>query len=634
MSTPFGAALPKDHVYPSTAPLPQLSSFLGSPFSSRTARGGYNYRVISPSKGAMTERIAQDGFDKPRLDWDRSEWMVGEALGLAVQTEDDEEKETALEIPQQSSRLRRETSGSTSSMEDYSGSAASSTSLLSLGRSSGELQNRPTFVTIWGEGPGMGSDGEEEEDPSTPSRQLFSISSDFTDNALRMSIKTADPSPGMSPLIGRSGNSNKSVLDGEVSPLQAFLMSATPSNKFPTPEDCSPSPVKPRSPLASFFPRLLSSTKGRKGETTPKNMSPREQHSSLELETINKSGQVTPLHGLGLTVSPNSCPPPYQPFGFPQFDESSGVGLGVGPLVRSVDRRSPFARSVSTISSEIDPSPSRPPSYKYSSGDSSTSTLYSTLSASPLAPPKVSTLINRRKSLAIQNPNKAKLTPIIAVKSRHTRPLLRRGITEPDACSKLLSPAHTETSTPVSALFGDVKPSPAAFASTGLVKKKSAIPGLEIPKFGGDSEPSKRVGPVPSPVKPVRSRLAIMTAVANDYSDSRSTSSASRTSDGSVSVYVRAAQRTRGLRRKTSTMFAASESSGSTGDGSGDPTSPLTPTRPGIKSEYSLNFWVALCTDISSHADWSRSDQSFTYHAYQHCLSIRACHDTWFFSTT
>jgi mitosis inhibitor protein kinase SWE1 len=249
--------------------------------------------------------------------------------------------------------------------------------------------------------------------------------------------------------------------------------------------------------------------------------------------------------------------------------------------------------------------------------NSSTSTV-PTLPPSPLSHPTAPVLLTRRKTLAIQH----KITPKTHPRKR---PGLRRGITEPGKPADLhrLNVPTPGTSTPVAAMFADVKPSPAAFASTGLVKKKSILPGLEIPKFGEiNSAPVKRNAQPMSPVEPVKSRLPLMAAsghrprlssssivpsrlnnVVNTTHTARSSSSnstsnsnsastntsTSNTTDGSVSVYARAAQKNRGLRRKTSSMFAASASSGSIGEvcGIDQLSSPLTPTRPGIKRECS-----------------------------------------------
>jgi len=153
-----------------------------------------------------------------------------------------------------------------------------------------------------------------------------------------------------------------------------------------------------------------------------------------------------------------------------------------------------------------------------------------------------------------------------ATRPHPARPAFSRGITEPRGVTEN-SGTPTIASLSANTPFADIKPSPAAFASTGLIRKKSGTTSFKIPKFGQAVET----------IKPVRPTMPIALATATDPSDSL--------------AYVKAAQKTRGLRRKGSTMFA-SGSSGSIGDitKADCSKSPATPTKPGFQSEYSYDY--------------------------------------------
>ena len=569
-STSLQEPLPRDHIHPSTEPLPYIPSFLGSPFSTKTTRGRYTYpsHPVPPFAAAvgLSDLGSQQAFSPIGRWMEQSEWMVEDVLyqddAYGLSPASVEYGRNTSGLSERAPRPRRDTSGSTSSMDDFSGSATSSTSLHSLSRSSGENYARPGIVAIWPEHDRFHA-GEDTE-PETPSRSLFPQSEGMVEDAIRMSAMPL-ASPGTSPSVGRSGNL-KSASDREISPLQAYLMARTPSGPSPLNDATPGSTFKPRSPMA-FIPRLLSSNKtSKKLRTVSPSWQPCEPQPKKIVIEDTRNSEVSPI-----TIDPKT-----------QNRKSRKSSLEHSLPSRttnseskfSVPRTAHFSQSFSSESSE-DLSPSKPPAPLHSSS----STAGTNTSASPISAARAS-LLARRKTVS---GNTKKQTPRNSLRHSAARPNLRRGVTEPQGPNNaslpcLHSPLGAGVSTPVSALFGDVKPSPAAFASTGLVKKRSKIPGLEIPKFG-DSEPSKR--PDKSfQGEPIKSRLVLMTTASVASSDHDSNSSSGRGSDGNVSANVKAAQKTRGLRRKTSTMFGAG-SSGSIMDTCSPIASPLTPTKPG-----------------------------------------------------
>jgi mitosis inhibitor protein kinase SWE1 len=166
--------------------------------------------------------------------------------------------------------------------------------------------------------------------------------------------------------------------------------------------------------------------------------------------------------------------------------------------------------------------------------------------------------------------------------------------------------------TPVTQLFGDEKPSPAAFASTGLVKKrgsKFAIPrfqdvikarnwspvnaNADTPSKSSSQtssqtqrdEPEDEFEDTDSPLRPLRTapfgRTSSHTRIPSAASDKwpghvRIPSTASEKWSGHARVPSTASIGSRGLRRKNSAMF---NSNGSIGDSMSDRGSPATPTK-------------------------------------------------------
>ncbi|OCF40718.1 WEE protein kinase [Kwoniella heveanensis CBS 569] len=648
--TPFTAGLPKDHTYPSTAPLPHLSSFLGSPFSSKTARGRYVYHntnyspsveAASAAKGAMTEQLnssqGQGTFDQQDLEWLESN------DGLPRLRRDgalDEDKPLPEGLPQSSCRIRRGTNGSTSSMDELSGSGASTASLLSLARNSIEHQSRPNIITAWDEEPSY--TGTEEHEHPTPSRQLFSkpppehglhISKKFGRACTLPKPDDSRTSDLQSPLP-RSQNAR--LLNSFILPDSTPTIDSKISKNLAT----APSTEKTgRSPLSTFLPRLLSSKKKTSSmreqvmQRVGSGQEAAEDEDSMT-DTEESSSRTGTLRGR-CKSGPNrpKLSNSWNPMEGGDHEPSAGLGIGLGirrgpleSLIRgSADKSVDLARSLSSDSSgDIDVSPSRPLSTKGSTSMFVKPSMPFSPTSSALANQSKSAFHVRRKSTTTNTLHKpfvpgvgAGTTSPISHAGRppKARPLLRRGITAPAETpynAAFLS-ADAAFHTPTAVLFGDVKPSPAAFASTGLVKKKSSIHGVEIPKFGAgiDSEPigerkrdraaaqhgmSRTIDP-PSPVSPIKTmkltRPSLNTCFTGTTLVSTSTNgsnSNSTSTTNSNAAYIQNAQRTRGLRRKGSQMFTASGSIGSIDMLRSDSNrsarggaSPATPTKPGLQ---------------------------------------------------
>lgn len=493
------------------------------------------------------------------LDGEAEVQAQGLGLGLGM----------GLRIPP---RLRRDTSGSIESMEDLSGSGASSTSLLSSGRSSGEQQVRPKCVAVW-----SGVEQEHDEhDPSTPSRQLFTTEAA---DALQMSSDTAKASPLFSPLIGKTVSSTT-----QASPLQHIILSRDVA-KTTCPDVISPTLAKrTKSPLVSFLPRLLSS---KKSSSKPRSR-PRSPEDVEELTDTDEPDSTRRRR-----TKDALCETPT----IKKTDGPVTGGTGARPTGSNRARfdDTPMARSLSSESSaEIYASPSRPLSLR-ASGGKATPAPFVPIPPASLSHTQSKIPVSRRKTMmAVPGQFSAKLSSKVAPprgSGRPARPFLRRGVTEPTGPSSidvnLLSAPVQYMHTPPSALFGDVRPSPAAFASTGLIKKKSGIT-VEIPKFGTASEtaamtkePTSAISPT-SPISPTMVMSGGHGHVGRFVPEKRTSTNSTTSAAGGAG----ATQKSRGLRRKGSTMFAATGSSGSvvevckvfTG-------SPATPTKPTIQRE-------------------------------------------------
>ncbi|WVF67603.1 hypothetical protein IAT40_002361 [Kwoniella sp. CBS 6097] len=654
--TPFTAGLPKDYTYPSTAPLPHLSSFLGSPFSGKTARGRYVYHNNgnSPSVDAagagkgprpMTEQLGfghgHETFDQPGLEWLESNDGLPRSRKHNVAL--DEDRPLPEGLPQSSSRIRRGTNGSTSSMDELSGSGASTASLLSLARNSIDHLSRPNIITAWDEDPAY--TGVDEHDNPTPSRQLFAKPA--PEHGLHMSKKLGRASTLPTPVAANTStlqsplprSQNARLLNSFVLPDSTPITDSKTSKHL---DSASSTTEKTgRSPLSTFLPRLLSSKK--------KNASMREQvmqrvasgqdvveDEDVMTDTEESSSRTGTLRGRGKNGKDRPrLTPSWNPMEGGDHEASIGLGIGLGirrgpleSIIRgNAEKSIDLARSLSSESSgDINISPSRPLSNKGSTSMFVKPSIPFSPTSSALAKGQSKSAFHIRRKSITGNvlhkpfaPGSGATSPIkTAPRPPKARPLLRRGITAPAETpynASFLS-ADSAFHTPTAVLFGDVKPSPAAFASTGLVKKKSSIHGVEIPKFGAgvDSEPvgeikrnraaiehgmSRTIEP-PSPVSPLKPMKMTRPSLSTCFTGS--TTSVNTSTSGSTSVsnststtnsnaaYIQNAQRTRGLRRKGSQMFTASGSIGSIDMMRSDSnrsarggTSPATPTKPGLQ---------------------------------------------------
>lgn len=180
------------------------------------------------------------------------------------------------------------------------------------------------------------------------------------------------------------------------------------------------------------------------------------------------------------------------------------------------------------------------------------------------------------------------IEPSLKQASQIPRPSLRRGITEPQASHKAMTPVtraavhninETFATPPV---FTDEKPSPAAFASTGLIKKRGAFNMVKSSLQLGNKTEGKHTMlaslKICTPDTPIKTATTTPAGLAASripqrvqqthswVSSASSNSETSRTSSG----------HSRGLRRKGSAMWSAS---GGSGSWSGEIFEPVTPSR-------------------------------------------------------
>lgn len=552
-------ALQIDHVYPSTAPLPHISAFLGSPFSTKTIRDNSQYDSGLPGQRVQSVPIVQGNIGQMEFDWHDGE----------LPNPDDDELAVKFSSLSNKARRRRDTFSSNSSMDDFSGSGTSSASLLSLGRRSEDLQHATCPVTIWVE-EGPSGTMEKEADPATTSRTCY------VGDALEVSGKTAQPIPGVTQIVFKA----YPTCDRTVHPAPDLPTSFGPEDLRHTP---SSTPFRSPEPLMSLVPRLFASADRPipSSRRTEKSRSPRRPSRMSKQEETRPTVWRQATAGFSMPIRMRDTAGSVNP------GSSLALGLGLGirddnqSLFSSVNRPLPETIGLScSLSSEssadFDHSPSKSLSTRITSADPAT--------GSSMLPRRI---INQAKHLSGRSsasPEGYWQSPL-PTNASNDHSTLRR-LTAPSLATvpSYLTP-QAALHTPPPALFADIKPSPAAFVSTGLIKKRS---GLANPSFAFavQAEPSTttasdRVAAVQSP-SPVKSNGI---SFGLEWSPSSLASPRPRSigANRANSTSTRGSQSGRGLRRKSSQMFTSSASSG--GDSQELMTSPATPTKSGPTSE-------------------------------------------------
>lgn len=607
LSTP-AAPTGRELSYPHTAPMPVIHSLLGSPFHSKSR--AYPYELHSPTWVARpmgTEPLGEEDHDE---DWHAEEWI--------------EEADALPEL--QPTRPRPVSSTfSHSSFDEFSGSCTSASSLFSSQRHSlSAIPTRPSVVSIWGE------DDNEFAPPATPNR------AGLQRDTLLSPTRGLHMSPGeTSPLRTKRAPSPAHAICGGESPVARVFPMAHPPSAGPPPVERKRSTAErrtpsgsslSRSPLSSFLPRLIKSAQKPpvRGDTDDGfgSFLSGEQGGALSLRRTSEphdhseDAYATFLARCGGDRGTQSDLSHHQPWESPlPSSEPNELELELSPL-RTMNGRTAFP----TLPTRSSTSQSEPP----------------LLPSAPLLSFK--TRFEKRASGS--TPKAIKATPIRSLSARvpgvTSRPNIRRGGTDPN-----LRPEPTQLATPVAQLFGDDKPSPAAFASTGLVKKRGSR--LSFPRFGSAVSKTRNWTPMAKPVDPKLATSSVRAAtregkkrapsmgdrvevVQNEDLDEldqvspikpfrsapfRRTASSTSTharkasvaSDIATSPYRRTGGHARmssaassiganrGLRRKGSNMFASCGSIGS--DAMSDKmSSPATPTKPLPLATSKCTSWL------------------------------------------
>lgn len=434
LNTPAPLAT-RDLGYPNTAPMPVIHSLLGSPFDSKPKL--YPLELQSPTW------LAKPPPKEEMPVW-HADWM--------------EEKDVLPEL--QESSYGPAPRGSYTSTAEDSGSCTSASSLFSSERHAPRpSSSRPSVVGIWDHDTTFYDD----EVVPTPNRQLFGKSR-VNDNIV-LSTRLLQSSPGQtSPLMGKR-----------------VLPSPTGSSQHPSPR-----------PLAlSRIASAASSTHALENEPI---------HSPTQNGIVTAStrdrGRISaePFDEGHLSIPGDSLllhrrtSDPVQSSGdaFAVFLARCGGNRATQSEMASHDRSSP---------------PPPEPSSEPNDHDLELSPLRSVAQRIPGLPPRsgsaplplaVKTRIERPKNFPDANaPSAPSMTPKRGTKGgAASRPVLRRGVTLPQLPQV---PSIPSFGTPISQLFGDDKPSPAAFASAGLVKKRGGR--TSFPRFPDDGKSTQSPAP-------------------------------------------------------------------------------------------------------------------------------------------
>ncbi|ODN83545.1 hypothetical protein L202_01667 [Cryptococcus amylolentus CBS 6039] len=551
--------------------------------------------ISQPQRQNSSPTPTEKEWDEGRLiDRPQSGWVEGRDWTPPMQIRG-EHMEGRLLGSLQHSLGRRDTECSASSME-FSGSGTSSNSLLSLGRSSLEHHPRPSIVTKWDEETAEmeceeGAPARDDDENVSPTSK-FSMAQTFSP----FSEDAGLPSP-----------TDMSSLADSQATIQSF------SVESPFTLNTSQSSSHSRSGSRSgFLPRLLMNKRkssvtlredgARNGPRAPNVTEDEDMMTDVEEQSPQRSRSRSFWEKAKAGASRS-------PFDGGLMSGSFGLGIELGP------RR---ASKTVTVGEENGLSISLASDSSNDSDFSPSKSVSSRPSTNILArPPSIATLpplpsFNRRTSApdAVTRPALPRRTsavgamlprlprtsspsiPTVNALRDANRPPLRRGSTEPQKKQRpsLLS-ADTALNTPTSMPFADIRPSPSVFASAGLVKKKSRFSGVEIPVFG--SEPAadhKRKKSLsqfgnsmmnpPSPVSPIRPMGRPFVPPLD--------SGVGKIISSNAAAALQAAQRTRGLRKKRSSMFKSGSSissldmirGNSRSSLQGVSLSPVTPTKP------------------------------------------------------
>lgn len=558
MNTP--APLARELTYPNTAPMPVIHSLLGSPFNTKSR---YPYDSRSPSWAARGPKEPQGLV----VQWqDTAEWM--------------EDNENTTLSPGQ---LRARPS---SSSDEGSEGCASASSFLSSERYAAKQSMRQT-VGIWDDEPNLFGDADH-HNPATPNRQLFAPKGKGSAFSARVLSPVLTPPFPTRILPGSSSE--------EDSPVQPFRLARMPSPNLGASTSADPIPM--RSPSAgSFLPRRVNSARRAVDSR---------QRGTTRGVTYDGFLSVSdaPLLGQRRTSEPNSHS---TGDAFAAFLARCGGERATQSELCSTNHRrgSPQPPDLSSEPNDLDLDLSPLRSLARSTVPSLPNRpLPAGLPSSPSAP-----TLGLRSRLDKRNgvtPKAVKATPTRSQSARiPPRPKIHRGVTDSSVPT---------FGTPVSQLFGDDKPSPAAFASTGLMKKKGGRM-MSLPRFQqmvktrswtpAKTEPEAAAGTLHgfstdteeiqlddsdepdqlSPIRPFRSapfRRTGHTRVNSTASDITATSPFRRpvgAGHARMSSTASSIGGTRGLRRKGSSMFNSSGSIGSAADMVSDNGSPATPTK-------------------------------------------------------
>lgn len=462
--------------FPCTEPMPVIHSLLGSPFNT-TRPQLYPYELASPTviaKGGYSvqeEGVAeQNGTDRvPEWspEWRENKDVLPELLGAGA-----------------GSPSMLQARNNSCASDD--GSWTSSSSFFSSTRQASSSA-RPTYVSIWGD---EGKFGDEHHDLSTPNRKLFSQS--HTAHTRPHSSSSNPPSPLTSQTLLASPPS--SFEHFTTAPLTR-IVTASPTT------DRNGGALLSRSPISGYLPRMTSSA--RKADERS-DMLPFENMLELDAKTIMSQRRISePLQ--------HSSADAFAAFlarcGGDRATRSDASAHGHGPV-------SPPAAFPSSEGDDFELSPLRTVSNRVATQTASVKRdKVPTFAPSPSSSlqsikTRLDKLKNSPRNGNAGGPSRSQSTRVTA-SARAVRPDLRRGVTEPRAVPQI--------GTPVSQLFGDDKPSPAAFASTGLVKKKGGR--FSLPRFQ-DFGKGRTWSPLPSAQKTAAKSALAKSVTTNMDSDS------------------------------------------------------------------------------------------------------------------